>query len=108
MGRFKESIIEETTNQIIKRFRNKDELPNRLKEYLSSQGFFFRSSGYEFIEKRLVTTDNLFFIGQMNYYSNFLTYIITNVDSNKKMIIKTDTKYSFFEMNKNTFLDEEY
>ncbi len=107
MGKFKEFDIEETTDSLTRIFKSKDQLPNKIKEYLVNQGYYFRSEGLTFKEERGITTDNLFFIGHTNYYSNQLTYTIHSEETHRRMVIKTDTNYSFFEMPFNNFMDEE-
>jgi hypothetical protein len=108
MGKFKEFYIEETTDSLTRFFKSKDLLPIKLKEYLVNQGYYFRSEGLMFKEERGITTDNLFFIGHSKYYSNQLIYTIYIEETHKRMVIKTDMNYSFFEMLLNSFMDEEY
>lgn len=108
MGRFKEFSIEETSESLTRVFKTKDQLPIKIKEYLVNQGYYFRSEGLTLKEERGITTDNLFFIGHTKYYSSQLIDTIQSEESDKRMIIKTDANYSFFEMPLNSFVDEEY
>lgn len=108
MGKFKDIEIEEYNNILTRTFKSKDQLPIPIKDYLKSQGYYLSNSGLSFKEERAITSDNLYFIGHTNYYSEKLTYTISCKDNVKKMIIKTDVNYSFFEMVRNSFVEEEY
>lgn len=108
MGKFKNILIEENLDSVVRTFKTKDQLPFKIKEYLQAQGYYLKAEGLALTEERAVTEQNLHFLGRGKYYSPLLTYIIHCIGSDKKMIIKTDESYSFFEMQKNSFLDDEY
>lgn len=108
MGKFKEILIEENRDSLMRTFKSKDQLPVKVKQYLLNQGYYLKAEGLVLTEQREITSDYLHFIGHTTYYSNQLTYTIQSLETNKRMIIKTDTSYSFFEIQMNSFVEEEY
>jgi phenylalanyl-tRNA synthetase alpha subunit len=106
LGKFKDILVEESDKYITRTFNSQDHLPEKLRKYLSEQGFNFRRGHYSFIEKQEYKINSLAFMGDHKHTSSALTYTITDLEeSNKKLIIGTNTKYSFFELLKSSMLD---
>lgn len=108
MGKFKDILVEQNIDTLTRTFASKEHLPSKIKEYLIQQGYYLHAEKLVMTEVRGITEHNLHFFGRGNYFSDKLTYTIESLDASKRMIIKTDDKYSFFEMYQNSFIHSEY